>query len=113
MIRLQPGKYFGQNVGTRSFGAFSITATRYRPGERLPRHCHQQPYLFVTLSGGMRESALRRDHFCTRGWIVYNEAGESHDDEILDSGAEGLNVELPPDWLERSRRRGDEPIMYQ
>jgi AraC family transcriptional regulator len=114
MVRLGPGEYFGHTVGRESFGPLAITATRYRAGEVLPAHCHEQPYLFVMLAGGFREYALRRDHLCTRGWLVFNEAGESHRDEVFDHGAEGLNVALPPDWLPTSRRgpEGCEPFVY-
>jgi AraC family transcriptional regulator len=115
MVRLAPGEYFGQTVGRDSFGPLRITATRYRAGEVLPPHCHEQPYLFVSLAGAFRERASRRDHLCTRGWLIFNEAGEPHRDEVLERGAEGLNVELPPDWLPTSRHGpgGCEPFVYR
>src|SRR5262245_48504698 len=99
MVRLRPGEYFGQTVGSGSFGPLAITATRYHPGDVLPPHCHEQPYLFVMVAGAFREQAPRRDHLCTRGWLILNEVGEPHRDEVLQQGAEGLNIQLPPDWL--------------
>lgn len=115
MIRLGPGEYLGRTVDKRSIGPLSITTTCYRPGEVLPRHCHEQAYLFVMLAGAMKETALRRDNLCTRGWLVYNDAGEPHYDEVFHHGAEGLNIELAPDWLTKYRddRHTCEPFVYR
>ncbi len=115
MLRLGPGEYFGRIIDQQSIGPLAITTTRYRPGEVLPRHSHDHQYLFVMLAGEMRETALRRDNFCTRGWVVYNEVGEPHCDEVFNHGAEGLNIELPPDWLTKYRfgRRSGEPFFYR
>jgi AraC family transcriptional regulator len=115
MIRLGPGRYFGQTECASRFGPFAITATRYWPGQRLPKHYHGQPYLFVMLSGAMGETTGSREHLCTRGWLVFNEVGESHCDVVFEQGARGLNVELPPDWLAdfRADRGAHEPIVYR
>src|SRR6516164_2065021 len=115
MIRLGPGEYFGQVVARDSFGPLAITTTRYRSGEVLPSHCHDQPYLFIMLAGAFREQATRCDYICTRGWLVFNEAGEPHRDQVFDQGAEGINIALPPDWLPISRHglRDCEPFLYR
>ncbi len=115
MIRLGPGHYFGHSLGTRRFGSLTLTTTRYRAGDVLPRHCHEQPYLFVTLAGAAKERALGKDHVCTRGWLIFNEAGEAHHDQVLDCGAEGVNVEFERGWLERfgEVRAGKEMVLYR
>jgi AraC family transcriptional regulator len=115
MIHLGPGEFFGEMLGVRRFGPFAITASRYRAGERLPRHCHEQPYLYVMLAGAMAEHALRRENVCTRGWLVYNEVGEGHEDQVFDHGAEGLNIEIASDWLVCLRDTGVayEPLLYR
>jgi AraC family transcriptional regulator len=115
MICLTAGRFFGETVITRRFGAFTITYSRYRPGERLPRHCHEHAYLYVMLGGGISERALRRDNVCTRGWVVYNEAGEAHQDQVLERGAEGLNIEVDAAWLAtlRETRALHEAVCYR
>jgi AraC family transcriptional regulator len=115
MIRLGPGSYFGETVSANRAGRFAITATKYEPGQVLPKHYHAQPYLFVMLRGGLGEVERQREHVCTRGWLVYNEAGESHHDVVLDDGALGLNIELPTRWLTefRDARGKHEPIIYR
>jgi AraC family transcriptional regulator len=113
MVRLGPAEYFSQIVARDTFGPLAITTTRYRSGEILPRHYHAQPYLFVMLAGAFREQTTREDYHCTRGWLVFNAAGEPHCDDVLAPGTEGLNVELPPDWLPASYRgqAGCEPFL--
>jgi AraC family transcriptional regulator len=115
MICLTTGKFFGDTVSTGRFGPFAITTSSYGAGNRLPRHYHSQAYLFVVLSGGIREETLRRATDCTRGWLVCNMAAEAHQDEILDRGALGLNVEISTQWLARFREayRLREPVFYQ
>jgi AraC family transcriptional regulator len=67
------------------------------------------------VGGAFREHASRHDYLCTRGWLVLNEAGEPHRDDVLEPGAEGLNIELPPDWLPTSRDGPGccEPVLYR
>jgi AraC family transcriptional regulator len=115
MICLQSGQYFGNAVSTRRCGPLSITLSCYGAGTRLPPHCHQQAYLFVMLGGAFSERSLRRDTLCTRGWLIFNEAREAHEDQVLERGAEGLNIELPAAWLARLREaRGPrEPVVYR
>lgn len=114
MLRLQPGHYFGSVTGSRTLGEFRIVATRYQPNTTLPTHCHEQAYLLVSLRGTTVESALHQDHVCSRGWVVFNQAGESHRDQISDSGAEALNIELPLPWLDRvAARLRSNPVLYR
>jgi AraC family transcriptional regulator len=103
MIRLGSGDYFGETVTVRRFGPFAVTASRYPAGHLLPQHCHEQAAVCVVLAGGMTEQALGRETVCTRGWLVYNGAGEEHQDRVLAGGAEGLNIDLPSEWLPRLR----------
>src|SRR5581483_4537495 len=115
MICLGAGQFFGETVSARRFGPFAVTVSRYRAGTLLPRHYHEQPYLYVMLTGGIAEQALHRENVCTRGWLIYNEAGEVHEDQVLDRGAEGLNIEISADWLVRFRPVGavQEPVLYR
>jgi AraC family transcriptional regulator len=99
VVHLQAGRFFGETLSTRAVGPFVITASRYRAGDCLPRHCHELTYLYVMLAGAIRERVLFRENVCTRGWLIYNEAGESHQDRVLEDGAEGLNVEISKEWL--------------
>lgn len=114
MIRLCPGKYFGETTRVRTFGDFRVTATRYAPGTVLPTHCHEQAYLLVSLRGVAIESAMHRDHVCERGSVVFNRAAESHKDHVSRDGAEALNIELPVPWLDRvATHLRASPVLYR
>lgn len=114
MIELGPGRYFGQTIRSRTISDFAITVSRYRSGDVLPTHSHTHRYLFVPLEGALLERAIHRDHECSRGWLVFNEAGESHRDRVLGRGASGLNIEIPSHWLEGFGERATrlEPVVY-
>lgn len=58
MLRLGPGEYLGRTVGRQSIGPLKVTTTCYGPGDILPKHCHDQSYLFVMLAGALKETAL-------------------------------------------------------
>lgn len=114
MIELGPGTYFGEPVRSRTIGDFPITASRYRGGDLIPTHSHTHRYLFVPLDGALLERAIHRDHECSRGGVVFNEAGESHRDRVLGRGAAGLNIEIPAHWIEEFGDRGARlhPVVY-
>ncbi len=114
MIALGPGRYFGEVVTVRRVGHLLLTATRYRAGEVLPTHFHERPYLFTMFVGSVIEHTMGREHVCSRGSLIYNEAGESHRDHIAECGAVGLNVELSGARAAELRREGagHEPLLY-
>lgn len=114
VIELGPGRYFGEPIRTRTIGDFAITTTRYRGGEVIPTHSHTHRYLFVPLEGALLERAIHRDHECSRGELVFNEAGEAHRDRVLGRGAAGLNIEIPSHWLEEfgDRIARLHPVVY-
>jgi AraC family transcriptional regulator len=115
MICLGKGRFFGETVSAERFGRIVITASRYRAGDSLPRHCHEQAYLYVMLAGGIAERAMHRENVCTRGWLIYNEAGEAHEDRVFEQGAVGLNIEMPLDWLRdvQTTCSVGEPLLYR
>jgi AraC family transcriptional regulator len=92
-----------------------MVETVYPPGEELPWHRHESPYLLVVLGGALLERAVRRDNDCARGTLVFNSSGEPHRDRIGHAGARCLNIELGPRWLEPGdrRRRTDETAAYR
>lgn len=115
MIRLRAGQFFGETQRVTRFGPFAVTRSRYRAAAVLPRHYHDVPYLYVMLVGGIRERAQLRDNSCTRGWLVFNEVGEAHQDQVFECGAEGLNIEISADWLPALRDVAQVrvPVQYQ
>lgn len=106
MLHLPCGNYLTPTAARRDTGAARVIETTYTLGQHLPRHAHDHVYMVVVVGGALRETALGREHVMTRGWFVFNGAGESHHDAVLARGTRCLNVELRPEFLARSRQMG-------
>src|SRR5687768_15245344 len=94
VIRLTSGHYLSHVGATRETAAARLIETTYTPGMRLPRHSHQFAYLVLMVDGILLETTCGRTHTLTSGWMVFNEAGESHENEITSARTRCLNVEL-------------------
>jgi AraC family transcriptional regulator len=101
ILHLRSGRYFGAPRLERRTGRLRLIESQYVPGESLPRHAHEAAYLCVVLEGTFAENALRREHECGRGTLIFNAAGEAHSDEFCPRGGRVLNIEL-----ERGLARG-------
>src|SRR5689334_6023997 len=101
MLNLEHGTYLGATGARRTFASAHVIETTYDPGQRLRRHAHHHVYLAIVTSGALRETAHRREHELSRGRIVFNDAGEEHDDLVLATGTRCLNLELRPLFLRR------------
>ena len=93
---MSSGRYFGRTVACRRIRGLLMVETVYPPGDELPWHRHERPYLLVVLEGVLRERSGRSDNECARGMLVFNNAGEAHRDRIGPHGARCLNIELGP-----------------
>jgi AraC-like DNA-binding protein len=88
MIYLGRGRFFGETVSAERFGRIVITASRYRAGNSLPRHCHEQAYLFADAIG------VHRAHLCREfrrhcGCTMTQYAGRLRADLALDGQTAG------------------------
>ena len=100
-MRLGPGEYFGSPVWERLRGGLLVTLSDYRPGRTQPWHCHANPTFFLLLAGDhldhSRGGAFEQRHFS----LVYHPSSHIHAGEQGPRGMRGLNIEVPPAWLER------------
>jgi AraC family transcriptional regulator len=100
-MRLGPGEYFGDPVWERRRGGLLITLSDYRPGRTQPWHRHANPTFFLLLSGDhrdhSRDGVLEQPHFS----LVFHPSTYIHAGEPGPRGVRGLNIELPPAWLEQ------------
>lgn len=115
MIRLAWGKYLSPVGARRETRVASLVETVYRAGMRLPRHSHEAPYLVLMVGGVLREKERGRVHDMGCGAVVFNEAGEEHENELLTKRGRCLNVELRPAFMERMEGAGMRPresVMY-
>jgi AraC family transcriptional regulator len=109
MIKLPEGEYLTVTEARRDFPSARIIETRYTLGQRLPHHSHDHVYMVVMTSGALRESALGREHDLTRGYVVFNGAGEGHHDVVMARGTRCLNVEFSPAFVARLEAQGLPP----
>lgn len=109
MLHLKRGNYLGAVSARRTFGSARVVETTYASGQRLARHAHDHVYLAVVIAGALREHAHRQEHELSRGQIVFNEAGEEHEDLVLAEGTRCLNLELRPDFLRGLESEGFRP----
>jgi len=76
----------------RDCGAFGMRLTRYEPGRRMPRHCHDTHGISVILGGELVEEA----HNCSvnprAGWAVVKPAGTYHENRFGPAPVAILNL---------------------
>ncbi len=115
MIRLAWGNYLSPVAARRETRVASLVETVYGPGMKLPRHSHEAPYLVLMVGGVLRERERGRVHDMGCGSVVFNEAGEGHENELLSARGCCLNVEMRPAFMERMEEAGLRPresVMY-
>ena len=71
---------------------------RHAAAEKLPRHCHREPFAAVVLAGGYDEAGDTGRHRVSAGDVIFHKAFESHLDLFHRPGAEVLVLPLPRDW---------------
>lgn len=109
MIRLESGHYLSPVGAFRDTAAARFIETRYWAGMTLPRHGHDFAYLVLMVDGALRERTRGTTHDLSAGWLCYNDAGESHENQVLSGRARCLNVELSGGLMSRLREEGVRP----
>jgi len=71
---------------------------RHAAAEKLPRHCHREPFAAVVLAGGYDEAGDTGRHRVSAGDVIFHGAYESHLDLFHRPGAEVLVLPLPDHW---------------
>lgn len=72
------GETFGRVLATRSVHGFLFRKSRYRPGIRMPVHCHPHPYLSFVIAGGIDESDAGGDRRYGPGSLHFHPAEDHH-----------------------------------
>jgi AraC-like DNA-binding protein len=82
------------------FGGVSITLVGSRnasPVHQHPRHRHRHGYIAVVLSGNYEEAGLAGRFTLQAGDVVVHQLFDAHLNHVSRSGADVLNLPLPPD----------------
>jgi AraC family transcriptional regulator len=114
--RLCRGEFYGQTLAKREVASFVLTETRYEPRLRIPSHSHEHAYFCLVRKGTFSESLGKTVRVCEPSTINFHPAEEIHSDNFHEAGAQCLNLQIGPQWIEMARDRAiplDRPAQFQ
>jgi AraC family transcriptional regulator len=97
--RLSGGQFYGEVVRSQAFAGLTLTETRYPPGARLPRHCHEHAYFCFIRRGTYREEYGGRQRSCGPLTLAFHPPEEVHGEYLDAEEVRSFNVEITPSWL--------------
>ena len=103
---MQGGRFHGAPLGTRRFGALTVSEKEYTPGHELPLHAHENAFFSLLLGGAFRERVGQKERECLATSLVYYPALEPHTESFDDGGGRALNIDLGPSWVARVEELG-------
>jgi AraC family transcriptional regulator len=101
--RLSPGEFYGQVTRQRMVAGLHLIETRYAPGTRLPRHCHEHGYVCLVRRGHYQEKYGGRERSCGPLTVAFHAPGELHAEHFADDETWSFNIEMTSAWLARWR----------
>jgi AraC-like DNA-binding protein len=103
LMKLAPGKYFGDQIAQRQAAGVCITLCRYGSNSKLPKHAHENPGFFFLLSGDHREASAAGDRIQPESSLLFHWRDSQHETEIGPRGMVGLNIAFNQSWLEKAQ----------
>jgi AraC family transcriptional regulator len=97
--RLSSGQYYGELIRSHAFAGLSLSETRYPPGARLPRHCHEHAYFCLIRQGTYREEYGVRQRWCGPLMLAFHPPEEVHAEHFDGEEVRSFNIEITPSWL--------------
>src|SRR5262245_9616173 len=101
--RLSPGQFYGQVTRQRVVAGLHLSETRYAPGTRLPRHCHEHGYVCLVRRGHYQEKYGGRERSCGPLTVAFHPPGELHAEHFAGDETWSFNIEMTSAWLARWR----------
>lgn len=92
--------FAGDPVRSADHDGLRLHVSRFRAGERVARHGHDEPYVCLALGGPFRERVGARTWTEGPLTVISHPAGEEHDD-AFDGDAVCVNLAYSPAWIER------------
>jgi len=100
---LERGRFFGQVLGSRKVGEFLLNETGYCPGERIPRHSHEEGYFCLVRSGSYTEAYGTKRRTCGPLTVAFHPPGEQHSEEFDEREVRSFNIEITRAWLAKMK----------
>src|SRR5258708_24941252 len=93
------GGFYGAPVEEGDVGRFHLAERTYRPGQTIPRHSHERPYVCYVVEGRCEERSGRGTVRCAPSTVLLHPAGAVHSDRFEARSARLLMLEMDPSWL--------------
>jgi AraC family transcriptional regulator len=99
VTRLAGGQFLGELIRRHAFAGLSLTETRYPPGARLPRHCHEHAYFCLIRRGTYWEEYDGRQRACGPLMLAFHPPEEMHAEHFDGEEVLSFNIEITPSWV--------------
>lgn len=87
---------FGHELGLRRYAGVELSQCAYRPGERLPPHCHLNPSMTLVLRGRIDDDLASRKQVCMPRTLICHPGNHHHQVEVGALGSHGFHLEFDP-----------------
>jgi len=98
-MRLSPGMYLGQVLGSRRVGDFVLSETVYEPGARIPKHSHEDGYFCLVRGGTYTEAYGRRKRNCGPLTLAFHPPDEMHSEKFGEREVRSFNIGIAQAWF--------------
>jgi AraC family transcriptional regulator len=86
MIKLPPGKFFGDVQSERDANHLTFSESQYAGGNTIPLHSHENPFFCLILDGQSTETVAGESRLNAPSALVYHPAEEPHANEWHSDG---------------------------
>jgi AraC family transcriptional regulator len=86
-------------IRSHNFAGLTLSETRYPPGARLPRHCHEHAYFCLVRRGTYREEYSGHQRSCDPLMLAFHPPEEVHAEQFDGEEVRSFNIEITPSWL--------------
>ena len=97
--RLSGGRFLGELIRRHTCAGLSLSETRYPPGARLPRHCHEHAYFCLIRRGTYGEEYAGGQRRCGPLMLAFHPPEEMHAEHFDGEEVRSFNIEITPSWV--------------
>lgn len=91
----------GETLRAREVAGLKLAEVAYRSRLNLQQHAHEHALFCLVLRGAHEERYGSRRHLCKPNTLTFKPAGETHSNQMQQSGARCFSIEMDSQWLKR------------
>jgi AraC family transcriptional regulator len=107
MVKLEPGKYYGNLIKKAFLKGLYLSETSYYKDTVLPVHEHKNIFFCFVLIGKYSENYENKKRFCETGTLIFHPRYERHSDLFGQNDAKCFNIEIEDSWFKDLSYRKD------